>query len=158
MDIKKTDNVNDRIISFANSGKICLCDDYPYPMRLYSTVYPSVRHAVLSWKTDDISTKILISRTLLPADLKDLENSIKKVGSIWKLGQIKSFFESYTFKKFNSVNEYAQKLLSTDPLYLFDGRMKDEADLRINELQKIDNFNGVTLMKIRESLKKQKAL
>lgn len=140
------------ILSFAGSGNICFCDDYKFDIRIYNIVYPSIRNAVLSWKTDDLEIKRLISKTILPFDLKDLENEITNVSSMWKPGIIKSFFESYTFKKFNSVTLFAQKLISTGNKKLSNNLMLKEANLMINELQNFENFEGITLMNVRDML------
>lgn len=145
------------ILSFAGSGNICFCDDYRCPIRLYNIVYPSVRHAVLSWKTDDLDIKKIISETTLPANLKDVETSIRTTSSVWKWGFIKEYFENYTFKKFNTHPEFAKKLLLTGTKKLLGGLMPGQANFMIDELQGTQNYEGLVLMKVREHLRKQKA-
>lgn len=145
------------IISFVGSGRYCLCDDYKHNIRLYNIVYPSVRHAVLSWKTDDLSIRKSISEAYLPANLKEVENSITETSNMWKIGNIKSFFESYTFKKFNDVPEFAEILLSTGNKNLLGQIPEGLENFFINELQTEKQFEGLVLMKVRDALRKQKA-
>ncbi|MCC7436321.1 hypothetical protein IT402_00375 [Candidatus Nomurabacteria bacterium] len=159
MDIKNStyENVNE-IYSFAGSGNLCFCDDYKYNKRLYNIVYPSVRHTVLSWKTDDLDIKKRISETLLPANLKELENSIRLTSSLWKWGFIKNFFEEYTLKKFSENPEFAKKLLATYPKKIIGGLLPGQANFMINELQDIPGYEGKVLMQVRDNLRKQKVL
>ncbi len=148
--------MENKIVTFPSAGYLWLCDDYNYSIRLYNVVYPSVRHAVLSWKTDDLSLKEEISKTILPADLKDLVNSIRKVSTMWKHGFIRGFFEEYTLKKFLE-DSLKKRLLATNPMPFKKVLMSGQADLSIDELREIEGFEEQVLMKTREILLKQKA-
>ncbi len=148
-----------QILSLAGSGNICLCDDYRYFIEINYIIYPSIRHAVLSWKTTDVELKNKISMTLLPADLKTLEQSIPVTYHLWSKNFILSLYNKYTFQKFNdsSAPLFAEVLLATNHKEIIAGLMKGQALFTIDEIADVHNYEGALLMTARDFLHTKKA-
>jgi predicted NAD-dependent protein-ADP-ribosyltransferase YbiA (DUF1768 family) len=149
--------MSEKVTPFVIPNAFYLFDDYPCPISVGEAIYPSVRHAVISWKTDDTEIKKQIEETGLSADLKDLENSIVDVSPNWNINNIMRKFEEYTLKKFTENPDLGDKLISTNEI-LKDEPIPGVSSLLINELNSINNYRGIVLMLVRDRLKNQKTL
>lgn len=140
------------IISFPKEGNIWLCSEYKSPLEHEGLVYPSVRHAILSCKTDDIEAKKKIIDTLLPADLKDLERKITPVKK-WSVLYVRSLLSFFTLLKFQRHLDLRKKLIETGAKKLLHELRGDQANFEINEISVAANDTGDILMITRELVK-----
>lgn len=139
------------IYSFAGAGLFCLCDDYRCDIQVGPHMYPSVRHAVLSLKTRDVTIQAQIRETLLPADLKALEQRIEPL-PFWDKSFVIEALESFSFQKFERYPEHRTVLIRTRPKELVHGLMIEQNQKRfdIDEINDESNVYGQILMRIRE--------
>ena len=139
---------DDAILSFAGSGNLCFCDDYPFEIEVDGIIYPCVKNAVLSHKTTSIVIKKQIAETKRPADLQALEERIPAPQS-WNQTLILSLYQKYTLQKFENNELFAQKLRVTEPKNLIDGLMEHQGRYDFKELRHLENYQGILLMDIR---------
>lgn len=137
------------ILSFAGAGLFCLCDDYRCDIKVGPHMYPSVRHAVLSLKTKDVSIQAQIRETMLAADLKTLERRIEPM-PFWDTSFVIRALEDFTLVKFQQYPEYNAVLKATRPKVLINGLIDGQRRFDIDEVNNESNIYGTILMKIRE--------
>lgn len=142
-----------QILSFAGSGNIFLCDDYALKLQVIihdeRIVIPSIRHGVLWWKTEDKLLKEKILRTLLPADLKDLEQQIS-AAYYWDKEFVIDAITKFTYVKFLVYPDLRNKFTATYPKKLKNGLMEGQRRLDIDEINDEENTYGNILMEVRE--------
>ncbi|MEK7228076.1 MAG: hypothetical protein AAB681_01825 [Patescibacteria group bacterium] len=146
------------ISSFLNTGNICFYDSYitqGFSVEIDGIKYPSVRHAVLSYKTESVEERGRIAAMIFPSDLKEYE-MLLPAPKYWKTDFVLKTFEEVTFRKFMENPVFAEKLDATGNKYLMDKRDKSVGEYDIAELIKIENYDGIVLMRTREKLRKQK--
>lgn len=143
------------LLSYGVENACYLCDDYiDFTITLYGITYPSVRHAVLSLKTNDQKLKLEISKTLLPFDLKDLEKRITR-SECWTKEFAQEAREELTFVKFESRPDFVTLLCATRNIVLTYTPFDGEGVTQIEEL--ITEDYGLTLMRVRDYWQKKKA-
>jgi hypothetical protein len=96
--------------------------------------FPSVRHVVLSSKTNDPQIKKKIAETKLPADLKDLELSIQ-TPDYWTAEYIYQKMFYWTLYKFKKNKEFGEKLKAIDP-----SSLQETAKHHYGIKELVDNF------------------
>lgn len=148
-----------QILSFLHTGNVCFYDSYStkgFEIEIDGIKYPSVRHAVLSFKTRAKEVRRKIAEIQFPSDLKEYEMSITPP-RWWHPRFVLEIMESITLRKFEENPEFAQKLEATGDKELLDNRDKSEGKYDIQEVAWMVNYLGVILMKVRNTLRKQKA-
>ena len=148
--------MNNHPIPFGIPNALFLYDDYPHPISVGGITYPSVRHAVLSFKTMVVKIKKEIAQTTLPSDLKDYELEMP-APRWWKKEFILGLGKILTLRKFKENPHLAEKLQATGETYLNDLPYSGQGDYGIKELTEVYNYRGNILMDVREILRKQKA-
>ncbi len=143
---------------FGIPNAYCLYDDYSsdFFIEVKGIRYPSVRHAVLSFKTADENVKKELSTILLPSDLKDYELAMP-TPQYWSRDYVLRLMKVLTLKKFKERNDFWKVLEATGEVVLEDIRFTDEKVLDIEEVATLPNYRGKILMQVREKLTKQKA-
>ncbi len=142
------------ILSLAGAFLFCLCDDYPCDIPVGTELYPSVRHAVLSYKTDDLQIKARIKNARTPADLRAIEQTIPP-GSRWNAFLAEKLLEHFSLIKFNRYPECAAVLKGTHPKKILNGTLEGVTiDNGIEELKDTARWSphGKVLMDIRKML------
>lgn len=140
------------ILSLVGSGNIRFCDDYPHKVTIDGIDYPSVRHAVLSLKTENYQIRKQIASCTLPADLKNIERSIVRLAPRWNKDFIIKSLERFTFQRFKNDPDLKQSLVSTYPKKIENGLYKGLHRFDIDEVCDETNTYGIILMGIRANL------
>ncbi len=143
--------LEDDTLSLTEINMVCLNDNYIHPVIFEEITYPSLRHVLVSLKTEDPNLKLKISKTMFPADLKELEQSIP-TPFYWDKEYIINFLSKLTSKKFRESTKLRNILILTDPKIL---RPKN-SPYQIEEIK--DEDYGLILMEERKNYVKQKAL
>jgi predicted NAD-dependent protein-ADP-ribosyltransferase YbiA (DUF1768 family) len=135
---------------FGVENAFCLLDDYIGGKACISAgiEFRSVRHAVLSHKTFDRRIKQILSSTILPADLKDLESLIPKP-EYWNKDYILKKMHLWTLYKFKANPDFGVLLKNTGKLELIDNLHNNYG---IAELKDLPNYRGKILMDVRKLL------
>ncbi len=97
---------------FVGENSICFYDDYPEPLMVQGIQYPSIRHAVLSLKTESPEIKRKIASTLFASDLKELSDTIPDP-PYWNVTFVMEWLELFTYRKFIENPDLEQRLLDT---------------------------------------------
>lgn len=140
------------ILSFSGSGHHFLCDDYACQLQIGDVLFPSVRNAILSYKTKDVAIKKKVAVTTIPADLKDLERSMP-TPSYWTKHFILGMLRVYTYKKFKQNPELGKRLLATHPKKLVDALEDGLQRFQIDEIKEVYALeHGKIVMQIREKI------
>lgn len=152
----------EKICPFGIENGIFLYDDYKGDFHI-TTInkeirYPSVFHALLSFKTDYIEKQREIATTELPAILKEYERSLI-APPYWKKDFILDILETLTIQKFSENPALLKKLLATGDTELKDAPITGTNLFGIiDELADIENYQGKNLMKVRHRLRNEKPL
>ncbi len=138
------------ILSFSGSGNFFLCDDYAAPIKVGSTVYPSVRAAVVAHKTKNHRIKAKIRNAMTAMNLKEIERSIP-APSHWTKEYIIGKMTELTMQKFLKHPELKKRFLATKPKWLTNQTEPTLQRLEIDEVCDEQTYADI-LMNVREQL------
>lgn len=140
------------VSSFLSQGNVCFYDDYQCPIEFQGIVYPSVRHAVLSLKTDAVAVKRQIAGKLLPLTLQEFDATLP-VPAYWTEEFILEWLRKLTYRKFTENTVLKKKLCETGEDEIVDVPEKELDDYGLISNEKHENYLGKILMEVRELLK-----
>ncbi len=152
-------DVNKKFLPFGIKNAFCFYDDYnnDFSITVEGISYPSVRNALLSLKTESEEIKKEISKIKLPSDLKDYE-LLMPTPKYWSKTYVLVLMEALTLRKFKERKDFRDKLEATGDVYLNDEPMPGQGRFDIEEVLDEPNYRGKMLMRVRDKLRKQKAL
>lgn len=138
---------------FGVKGGYFLFDTYTNncPITINNIVYPSVRQALVSLKTSDVALQVKISKTTLPADLKDIELSITSPPYWTRKYILKKHYE-LTLTKFLQNKGLKQRLLETPERTFKNAPPFKDNYYAIEEIKDDTSYQQRTLQKVQRVL------
>ena len=141
-------------IKSSDKTLLVLGDMYITKILIRGITYPSIRAAVLSFKTCDMEQKQTIAKALLPADLKEIEELLPNP-DYWKPFYIGKLFTLCTKIRCKEDTAFGKVLLDPEHEFLTEDFVingQSVGNWQINEVKELPNFFAQVLMDVRTSL------